>query len=128
MYELGCTVYEPNYIYIYIYNWVFIIRRNRRIKYSLIRTPYLYYKRCIFAKVRCIFAKDFIPIHPYLISEREEIVRACDRHSNETETLRKRVTIFKYMRKWIIQFLCKTQSCGIKYSLVNLIRVTKSIN
>ena len=24
--------------------------------------------------------KDFIPIYPYLISEGDEIVRACDRH------------------------------------------------
>ena len=30
--------------------------------------------------VSLIQFKDFVPIYPYLISEGDEIVRACDRH------------------------------------------------
>ena len=36
--------------------------------------------------------KNFVPIYPYLISEGDEIVRACDRHWDETVTLTKHVT------------------------------------
>ena len=36
--------------------------------------------------VSLIQYKDFVPIYPYLISEGGEIVRACDRHRNETMT------------------------------------------
>ena len=36
--------------------------------------------------------KDFVTIYPYLISEEDEIVRACDRHWDETVTLTKHVT------------------------------------
>ena len=41
--------------------------------------------------------KDFVPIYPHLISEGDEIVRACDRHRNETVTLTKHRTKYKYM-------------------------------
>ena len=34
----------------------------------------------------------------------DEIVRACDRHSNETVTLRKHVTKYKKMRKLMVEF------------------------
>ena len=33
---------------------------------------------------------------------------------NETVTPRKHVTKYKYMRKWMVEFLSKSQSCGIK--------------
>ena len=39
------------------------------------------------------------------ISEGDEIVRACDRHRDETVTLTKHVTKYKYMRIWMVQFL-----------------------
>ena len=58
--------------------------------------------------------KDFVPIYPYLISERDKIVRACDRHWNETATLTKHVTTYKYMRKWTVEFLSKSESRVIK--------------
>ena len=70
----------------------------------------------------------FVPFYLYLISEGEEIVRACDRQRNETVTLRKHVTKYKYMRKWMVEFLSKSQICGIKFARVNSIRMTKSIN
>ena len=38
---------------------------------------------------------------PYLVSDGNEIVRACDRYSNETVILRKHVTKYKHMRKWM---------------------------
>ena len=41
--------------------------------------------------------KDYVPIYPYLICDWDEIVRAYDRHRNETVTLRKHVT--KYHAK-----------------------------
>ena len=72
--------------------------------------------------------KDFVPIYPYQISERDEIVRACDRHRNETVTLTKHVTKYKYMQKWMIEFLSKSQSRVIKFDRVNSIRMPKSIN
>ena len=72
--------------------------------------------------------KDFVPIYPYLVSEGDEIVQACDRHRNETVTLAKPVTKYKYIRKWMVEFLNKSHSRVIKIALVNLIRMTESIN
>ena len=69
--------------------------------------------------------EDFVPIYPNPISEGDEIVRACDRHRNETVTLRKHITKYKYVRKWIVEFPSKSQSCGIKFARVNLIRITE---
>ena len=43
---------------------------------------------------------QFIPI---LLVKGEEIVRPCDRHSNETVT-RKHVTKYKHMQKWMSNF------------------------
>ena len=72
--------------------------------------------------------KDFVPIYPYLISEGDEIVRACDRHWDETVTLTKHVTKCKYMWKWMVEFLSKSQSRVINIARANSIRMTKSIN
>ena len=58
----------------------------------------------------------------------DEIVRHCDRHSDKTLTLRKHVTKYKYMRKWMLEFLRKFENRGIKIDRVNSIRITKSIN
>ena len=78
--------------------------------------------------VSLIQYKDFVPIYPYLISEEDEIIRACDRHWDETVTLTKHVTKYKYMRKWMVEYLSQSQSRVIKISRVNSIRMTKSIN
>ena len=72
--------------------------------------------------------KDLVPIYQNLISEGDEIVRACDRHRNETVTLTKHVTKYKYMRKWMVSFLSKSQSRVIKLFEFNSIRMTKAIN
>ena len=62
--------------------------------------------------VSLIQYKNFVPIYPYIISEGAEIVRACDRHWDETLTLTKHVTKYKYMRKWLVEFLSKiSESC-----------------
>ena len=58
----------------------------------------------------------------------DEIVRPCDRHSNETATLRKHATKYRSMRKWMLEFLQKIENRGIKISRVNSILITKSIN
>ena len=47
------------------------------------------------------------------------IVRPCDRHSNETVTLRKHVTKSKNMLKWMFEFFRKFENRGIKIALVN---------
>ena len=74
--------------------------------------------------VSLIQYKDFVPIYPDPISEGDEIVRACDRHWDETVTLTKHVTKYKYMRKWMVEFLSKSHNCGIKFARVNSIRMT----
>ena len=51
----------------------------------------------VIKNISLIQYKDFVPIFPHLISEGDEIVRACDRHSDETVTLTKHVTKYKYM-------------------------------
>ena len=78
--------------------------------------------------VSLIQYKDFVPIYSYLISEGDEIVRAFDRHRNETVTLTKHVTRYKYMRKCMVEFLSKSHRRVIKFSRVNLIPMTKSMN
>ena len=58
----------------------------------------------------------------------DEIVRPCDRHSNETVTIRKHVSKYENMQKWMIKFLRKFEDRGIKIDLVNSILILKSIN
>ena len=59
---------------------------------------------------------------------RDKIVLACDRHSNETVTLRKHVTKYKHIQKWIVEFLKKSERRGEKIARVDSICITKSIN
>ena len=49
-------------------------------------------------------------------------------YSNETVTLRKHITKYKNVRKWMDKFLWKCESHGIKTSRVNSLLITKSIN
>ena len=60
--------------------------------------------------------------------KRDEIIRSCDQHSNETVTLRKQVTKYKNMWKWIVKFLRKFDNHNFKIICVNSIHITKSIN
>ena len=53
----------------------------------------------------------------------DEIVRARDRHSNETVTFEKNVTKYEHVRKWMVEFLSKL-SRGIKIARVHSIRIT----
>ena len=57
--------------------------------------------------------------NPIELSNENEIVRACDRHSNETVTLRKHVTKYKNKQKLMVEFLRKSESRGDKISGVN---------
>ena len=68
---------------------------------------------------------QFIPI--YLVNG-AEIIWPCDRHSNETVVLRKHVTKYKHIRKWMDEFLRKFENSRIKIALVNSIIITKFIN
>ena len=72
-------------------------------------------------------SKIHVPIYPYLISEGDEIIRPCYRHRNETAILRKHVTKFKYIRKWMVEFLSKFENRGNKIARVNSILITISI-
>ena len=58
----------------------------------------------------------------------DEIVRLCDRHSNETVTTRKHVTKYKNLRKWTVEFLRKFENRGIKIARVNSILITKFVD
>ena len=78
--------------------------------------------------VSLIQYKEFVQIYPYLITEGDEIVWACDRHWDETVTLTKHVTKYKYMRKWMVEFLSESQSRVIKFARVNCIRMANSSN
>ena len=62
---------------------------------------------------------------PYLISEGEAIVRACDLQSSETVTLRKYATKYKNMRKLVVEFQRKFEKRGDKIARVNSFRITK---
>ena len=53
---------------------------------------------------------------------------ACHRRSNETVMLRKNVTKYKNVLKFVIEFLSKSESRGDSIARVNSIRITKSIN
>ena len=70
-----------------------------------------------------------VPIYPYLISEG---CRNCSTlwqaYSNETVTLRKHVTKYKNMRKWMVEYLKKFENRGIKIVRVYSILITKCIN
>ena len=60
----------------------------------------------------------------------DEIVQPCDQYSNETVTLRKHITKYKNMQKWIenFEFLRKFENRGHKVARVSSILITKSIN
>ena len=60
--------------------------------------------------------------------KRDEIVRPSDWHNNETVTLRKHVSNYKNMRKWMAEFLRKFENRGIQIARVNSILITKCIN
>ena len=55
-----------------------------------------------------------------LLVKEDEIVRACDLHSNETATLEKNLIKYKHPRKWMVKFLIKSESRYIK-----IVQVTK---
>ena len=100
--------------------FLFLNKSMNLISLSWIHLPY--------ENVPLIQHKNFLPIYTYLISEGDEIVRAGNRHRNETVTLRKHYTKYKYIRKLMVEFLRKSQNCGIKFAAVNSIRKTKCFN
>ena len=55
-------------------------------------------------------------------SEGDEIVRSCDQHSIKTATLKKHVTKYKNMRKWMVEFLRKFENRGIKIARVKKVK------
>ena len=58
----------------------------------------------------------------------DEIVRPCDRHSNETVTRLKHVNKYKNIRKLTVAFLRKLENRCITIAQVNQLLMTKSIN
>ena len=75
---------------------------------------------------RWYHTKIFFQFIPSQLVKEDEIVRACDRQSNETVIIEKHVTKYKHVRKWMVEFHSKSESRGIKITWVNLIRITKS--
>ena len=74
-------------------------------------------------------SKIHIPIYPNgIIVKEDEIVRPCDRHSNETVTFRKHVTKYKNMRKWMVECRRKFESHGIYIARVNKLDSHNQIN
>ena len=65
---------------------------------------------------------QFIPIQ---LVKGDEIVRPCDRHSIETMTLRKHLTKYKNMRKWMVEILRKFENHAIKSGGHGSILITK---
>ena len=57
-----------------------------------------------------------------------EIVWSCDKHSNETVTIRKYVTKYENIQKLMVEFSRKFENCGIKIARLDSILITKSIN
>ena len=68
------------------------------------------------------FLFQFIRI--WLVKE-DEIVRAGDQHGNETVTHEKNIVKYKHVRKWMVEFLSKSESRDIKIARVNSIRIIK---
>ena len=50
---------------------------------------------------------------------------ACNRHSNGTVTLRKNISKYKNVRKWMVEFLRKFENCGTKIKRVNSLLMIK---
>ena len=73
-------------------------------------------------------SKIHVPICPYLISEVRRNCSTVRPHSNDTVALRKQVTKYKHMQKWMVELLEKCENGGIKIGSVNSIRMSKSIN
>ena len=67
-----CEEKNPAYRIIELICYCFLT--NLRIEFLVHKLNYL------IKNVSLIQYKDFAPIYPYLISEGDEIVRACDRH------------------------------------------------
>ena len=51
----------------------------------------------------------------------DEIIGACDRHSNETVTISKHVAKYKNMTKWVFEFIRKFENRGIIIARVIII-------
>ena len=66
--------------------------------------------------------------HENSVPIENEIVWAYQRQINETVTLKKHVSKYKHKRKWMVEFLSISKSCGIKFARDNSIHMTKSIN
>ena len=69
---------------------------------------------------------QFIPV--LLLVKRDNIVRPSDRQSYETVTVRKHVTKYKNILKWMVEILRKLENPGDKIARVNSILITKSID
>ena len=56
-----------------------------------------------------------VPMYPYLIIVKgDEILLACNQHSNEDVTHRKHVIKYKNVRKFMVEFLMKLSVVAVK--------------
>ena len=71
-------------------------------------------------------SKMHVPIFPYLISEgRRNCSTLWPAQKRNRDSQGTYVTKYKHMRKWIVEFLRKFESRGIKIARVNSILITK---
>ena len=77
---------------------------------------------------RSIPFKNIVPIYPYLISEGWRNCANLWPVQQQPVALCKHVTKYKHMRKWMVEFFRKSESCGFKIARVNSICIAKSIN
>ena len=60
-------------------------------------------------------SKIHVPIYPHpILVKGEEIVRPCDQHINGTVTVRKHVTKYKNMQKWMMNFSQNLRIAALK--------------
>ena len=80
---------------------------------------FLYLETCFLrlaVSLLCLCYNDAMHVPIYALSNYtngDEIVLPCDRCSKETATLRKHVTKYKNLRKWMVEFLRKFENRGI---------------
>ena len=80
------------------------------------------------SKSKCKFYSRWFPAMNSLAVTVFFTGRPYDRSSNETTKFMKHVSKYKNKRKWMVEFLRKSDSRRFKIDRVNLLRITKPIN
>ena len=71
--------------------------------------------------------ENFDPILPYLSWRETKLFGLVTGTAKKQRLSGNMLPKFEHMRKWMVKFLIRSESRGIKISRVNSIRITKSI-